>query len=238
MRSPEPALIDGLMAGGAPRMWATIVRDALPAMRQALPPGSRVLEIGYGDGLLSCWLASELGWRMTGLDVDRASHERAQAHARRYGLADRLDFRVGLPSETRQHRGEYDGVFMKTVLYSLPGLTEYRAWLGWLAEMVPSSGAIVNFETGRASALVQAYRRLRRRPYTGLSLYTETVERLYRERFAIDFIRYYGGLSQFLAPMPGVYEAAAAIESGLSRRTANNCFAVGMVLKRLAESGI
>ena len=111
-------LREGLVAGGAPRMWERAVRESLPAIRAAVPTGSRVLEVGYGDGLLSCFMAAELGWQVTGLDVRPEAGEAARAAARTCGLEERLDFRVVRPEETRQHAGRYRAVFVKTVFYS------------------------------------------------------------------------------------------------------------------------
>jgi hypothetical protein len=90
----------------------------------------------------------------------------------------------------------------------------------------------VNYETGRANALTQAYRRLRGREYTNLCLYTGRVEALYDERFSVCFRQYYGGLSQFAAPIPGIYEGAALLETTLAPRHADNCFAVSAVLRK------
>ena len=114
MNSPD--LREGLLAGGAPRMWEQVVRESLPAVRQAVPPGSRVLEVGYGDGALSCWLASELGWHITGLDITPEARAAAERRAAAAGLQDRVEFRVCAPEATRDHRGQYDAVFIKTVL--------------------------------------------------------------------------------------------------------------------------
>jgi ubiquinone/menaquinone biosynthesis C-methylase UbiE len=210
-------------------MWERIVRDSLPAVRHAVPPGSRVLEIGYGDGLLSCWMAAELGWHIVGLDVTAGAGDAARRNTVRFGLTDAVDFRVCEPKATRRHAGQYDAVFVKTVLYSSESITEYREWLEWIASVLRPGGILVNYETGRASGLVQAYRRFRRREYTGLCLYTGEIEQLYDTGFAILSRRYYGGLSQFLSPVPYVYEMAAALEETLSARTADNCFAVSLV---------
>ncbi len=210
-------------------MWERIVRDSLPAVRRCVPPGSRVLEVGYGDGLLSCWLAAELGWRIVGFDVSPVAGAAARRNAVRFGLADRLDLRVCHPEDTRRHSGQYDAVFAKTVLYSSSSIAEYREWLVWIASVLRPGGILVNYETGRASALVQAYRRLRRREYTGLCLYTGEIERLYDMQFAIVFRRHYGGLSQFLSPARYVYEIAAGAEERITPRTADNCFAVSLV---------
>jgi predicted O-methyltransferase YrrM len=76
----------GLEAGGAPLMWERVVRDVLPTIKALLPPGSRVLEVGYGNGLLTCYLCRELGWQLVGLEVDPEAHRLAEEHVGHYGL--------------------------------------------------------------------------------------------------------------------------------------------------------
>lgn len=225
----RPDLRSGLLAGGAPRLWEIVLRESLPHVRVAAPPGSRVLEIGYGDGQLSCFLASELGWQITGLDVRPEAQAAARSAAARYGLESQLDFRLCAPEETRKQSGSWDAVFVKTVLYSSASLAEYAQWLDWILGVLRPGGALVNYETGRASGLMQAYRRLRRREYTDLCLYTSDAERLYDQRFEVRWRRHYAGLTQLLAPLPGVFEAATAVER-LVPRTADNCFIVAAVL--------
>lgn len=218
-------------------MWERIVRESLPAVHAAVPPGSKVLEVGYGDGLLSCWLAEQLGWRIVGLDANPAAAAAASDAARRHGLEGCVDFRACRPDETRSHEGSYDAVFVKTVLYSSESLADYEAWLDWILSVLRPGGILVNYETGRANRVVQTYRRLRGRVYTDLCLYTAQVERLYDRHFEILFRKHYGGLSQFLSPAPGLYAMAAAMEERLTRRTADNCFAVSVVARRPLARG-
>jgi len=225
------ALRAGLKAGGAPLMWERLIRDLLPWMRRLAPKGSRVLEVGYGDGLLSCWLCRELGWRIRGLDISMACRIKAMKHAQGLGVADCVEFECCLPEETWEHAGEYDAVFIKTVLYNAPDLETYGEWLDWVLLVLKPGGVLINFETGRANSLVQAYRRARKREYTESCLYTREVERLYDDRFEVIERRYYGGWSQFLAPMAPIYRAAARIEETRERH-AGNCFAVGMIAKK------
>jgi len=231
----SPDLRAGLLAGGAPRMWEGVVRDTLPHARKVVPPGSQVLEVGYGNGLLSCFLAAELDCDIVGLDVLPAARDSAQAAARRFGLEDRLDFRLCSPDATRKHSGQWDAVFVKTVFYSSHSLTDYAEWLDWVKRILRPGGALISYETGRASALMQLYRRLRKREYTDRCLYTSAVERLYDERFNITWRRHYGGFSQFAAPIPWVFEATRSLENALARRTADNCFIVATVAQRLGE---
>lgn len=223
------SLIDGLQAGGAPVMWERVFQDALPAIRKALPPGSSVLELGYGDGLLSCFLCRELGWTWTGLDIRPEARQQTESLICLHNLADRMTPLLCEPHETRQHTGQYDGVFIKTVIYTSTTLEEYRRWLDWIVSVLKPGGHMVNFETGRANGLVQLYRGMRGRPYTDLRLYTSQEERAYDERFEILFRRYYGGFSQFLAPLPPLYRLASKAEEAVSLRRADNCFVVSMI---------
>ena len=228
----KPTLRDGLEAGGAPVMWKRAMREALATVRELVPPGSRVLEVGYGDGLLTCYLCRELDWRVVGLEAYRNAHRVAEQHAGQYGLADRLEFRCCAPEETQLHCGQYDAVFIKTVLYNSPNLEEYGRWLDWILSVLRPGGVFINFETGRANALTRCYRRMRRRSYTNLCLYTRQVETLYDARFEIIDRRYYGGLSQFLAPVPLFYHLAARIEETLRPRHADNSFIVSIIARR------
>jgi protein-L-isoaspartate O-methyltransferase len=228
----KTTLRDGLEAGGAPVMWERAVREALPGVRGLVPPGSRVLEVGYGDGLLTCYLCQELGWRVVGLEVDQEAHRLAQEHAKRYGLSDRVELYSGEPEELFGHQGPYDAVFIKTVLYNSPDLEVYGRWLDWINSVLRPGGVFINFATGRANALMQWYRRLRGRSYADLCLYTGQVEALYNARFEILERRYYGGWSQFVVPMTALYNLAVWLEETLAPRRADNAFIISIIARR------
>lgn len=227
----ELALRQGLEAGGAPVMWERAVQGALPAIRELLPAGCRVLEVGYGDGLLTCYLCRELGWQVVGLEVDPAAQRVAREHGRQFGLSDRVDFRLTEPEEVFEHRGQYDAVFIKTVLYLSENREKYSRWLDWILSVLRPGGIFINFETGRANALTQCYRRLRRRRYTDLCLYTSRVEALYDARFDIIDRCYYGGFSQFLAPIPVLYHLVSRLEESLRPCHADNSFIVSIIAR-------
>jgi ubiquinone/menaquinone biosynthesis C-methylase UbiE len=228
----ELTLRGGLEAGGAPVMWERAIRDALPSMRVHAASGIRVLEIGYGDGLLSCYLCRELGWQMVGLDIDRNAQTGAVEHARQFGLSDSIEFICCSAEGTRKHDGQYNAVFIKTVLYNSPDIVEYEQWLDWILSVLKPGGVLINFETGRANGFTQWYRRMRGRTYIDLSLYTGEVERLYDSRFEILYRRYYGGWSQFFAPIGPLYKLAYRIEEAIKPRNADNCFVVAMIGKK------
>jgi protein-L-isoaspartate O-methyltransferase len=213
-------------------MWRSVFLEALPKMRELVPPESRVLEVGYGDGLLTCYMCQELGWRVVGLEIDRQAQQLAEQQARKYGLAERIEFRWCAPEETQRHHGQYDAVFIKTVLYNSSNLADYARWLEWIFSVLKPGGAFINFKSGRANTLTQWYRRLRRRSYTDLCLYTGQVEALYDARFEIIERRYYGGWSQFLAPVPALYRIASRLEGNLRPRNADNSFIVSIIARR------
>lgn len=228
-------LKDGLAAGGAPVMWERVMLDSLPEIRRHTTAGSHVLELGYGDGLLSAYLCQELGWVMLGLDIDSKAQACAIENANKYGLDERVEFRCYAPYETLDYKGQYDAVFIKTVLYNSKTLKEYGQWLDWILSVLKPGGVLINFETGRANGIVQAYRRLRKRCYTDLCLYTRAAEMLYDERFKIMDRRYYGGWSQFMAPLPALYRLAFRMEEAISPRDADNCFIVSIIAKKPGE---
>ena len=123
-------------------------------------------------------------------------------------------------------------MFIKTVLYNSKTLKEYGQWLDWILSVLKPGGVLINFETGRANGMVQAYRRLRKRSYTDLCLYTSAAEALYDERFKILARRYYGGWSQFLAPFLRTYRFIYRIEEAIQSRNADNCFIVSVIAKK------
>lgn len=209
-------------------MWARVFNDALPHMRKAAPPGSRVLELGFGDGLLSCYLCKELGWRIEGVEVCAQSCTAATKNAARHGLTEQASFQRLEPEDILRLQDQYDVVFIKTVLYNSPDLGEYARWLDWIVAVLRPGGALINFDTGKANALTQLYRRARGRSYRDLSLFNRRVEALFQQRFRLVRRKYYGGVSQFFAGVPPLYRAVARLEEK-SERHADNCFIVSLI---------
>ncbi|MBF0119171.1 MAG: class I SAM-dependent methyltransferase [Desulfobacterales bacterium] len=222
----------GLKAGGAPVMWQRIFLTALPKIKELVPPGSHVLEVGYGDGLLTCWLCKNLGWNMLGLDMSQECFLSAKENSCRLGIENSADFICCNPEETWKHIGQYDAVFIKTVLYNAKNIEEYNKWLKWIISVLKPGGVLINFETGRANSFMQAYRKIRKRIYTDLCLYNKVVERLYDTCFYIVDRRYYGGWSQFLSRIPFFYYLAYSLEENMRVRHADNCFAVSIIAQK------
>jgi ubiquinone/menaquinone biosynthesis C-methylase UbiE len=228
----SPKLREGLAAGGAPVMWERAVRSLLPSMKRLVPRGSEVLEVGYGDGLLSCYLHQNLGWRILGVDVSSEACHTARNNATRFGLDTDLEFRCCPAEKVWSTEGHFDAVFIKTVLYNSTSLEEYETWLDWIFSVLKPDGIFVNFDTGRANSLTQFYRQMRGRSYTKLCLYTSKIESLFDDRFEIIDRRYFGGISQFFAPLSLLYFIASRVEEKLRKRHADNSFIVAMICRR------
>jgi 2-polyprenyl-3-methyl-5-hydroxy-6-metoxy-1,4-benzoquinol methylase len=111
----------------APRSpWRLLapVFDALPGRREQLEqsvmflaarPDGRLLDVGCGDGARLSRMR-ELGWRVTGTDLD----ERALEPARRAGL----DVKLGTLAEQRFASGAFDAVTLSHVIEHVPDPVE------------------------------------------------------------------------------------------------------------------
>ncbi|MEW6365149.1 MAG: class I SAM-dependent methyltransferase [Acidobacteriota bacterium] len=238
MLPASPSLRAGLRAGGAVPFWERALAAVLPSVRGVLPPGSEILEVGYGDGILTCYLATELGWQVTGHDISAGAAATARHHAEGLHLGDKVVLNIGNPFLREPEEGRYDGAFVKTVLYCAEDDGQYARWLRWIARNIRQGGFLVNFETGRSGRLTRAYRRLRRRSYADGRLFTGAVRSLYDECFETAGEWYFGGWSQFFAPLPPLYRLCAGLEERMRARTADNCFLAALVLRRRATAVI
>jgi ribosomal protein L11 methyltransferase len=70
-------------------------RGALALLDRHLQPGSRVLDLGSGSGILAIAAASLGASRATGIDVDPDAEPIATENARRNGVAERVSFLTG-----------------------------------------------------------------------------------------------------------------------------------------------
>jgi ubiquinone/menaquinone biosynthesis C-methylase UbiE len=226
------SMADGLAAGGGIALWERAFNSLMPHIRTFLPRESNILEIGYGDGKLSCFLARELDWLMTGIDISPVCCDAARINAEGAGLKDRVTFHCGHPFVNPPESAKFDGVFIKTVLYQASNLMEYRSWLQWIGLTLKSGGYFINFETGKAGMLMKLYRTLRGREYTDSLLFHGSVLSLYREEFEVRNELYLGGWSQFLSPFPRLYRWASSIEEKSRRRTSDNCFLASLILQK------
>lgn len=85
----------GELFRGLPSLGSLPRRTAGLAGLSELGPASRALDLGCGKGAFALELAQRYGCRVLGIDGCRAFIEEARAAARRRGLGDRCEFRLG-----------------------------------------------------------------------------------------------------------------------------------------------
>ncbi|MCK4527819.1 methyltransferase domain-containing protein [candidate division WOR-3 bacterium] len=130
-------------------IWAPAVSSALDRAAAMLPSDARVLEIGYNSGMMSCYMAAYYGWNIVGYDIADSSRIKAESTARHYGLEGMTDFRICSPDKTLSIQGDYDAVFLKSVLYHISDKAVYRNWLDWLHCIIKDGGVVIAVENGR-----------------------------------------------------------------------------------------
>lgn len=92
-----------LIAGGCRSIPGQDVRyepTPMPVVRAMLElagvgPEDVVYDLGSGDGRIPILAATEFGARGVGIEIDPAAVRRAQEHARRAGVAHRVEFKAG-----------------------------------------------------------------------------------------------------------------------------------------------
>jgi cyclopropane fatty-acyl-phospholipid synthase-like methyltransferase len=79
---------DGEYVGQYSDNSASEIRDL--GRRMDLPAGSSVLDVGCGTAGVACFLAEELGWRITGIDLSEVSLAAARERVAAKGLGERV----------------------------------------------------------------------------------------------------------------------------------------------------
>jgi cyclopropane-fatty-acyl-phospholipid synthase len=108
------------------------------AERASIRGGDRVLEIGSGWGGFACFLADELGCRVTTITVSKEQHDFVDKLVAEQGLADRVDARL---ADFRAVDGAFDRVVSVEMMESIP----QRLWdpfFGQLRERVRPGGTV------------------------------------------------------------------------------------------------
>jgi ubiquinone/menaquinone biosynthesis C-methylase UbiE len=76
---------------------------------------TRVLVVGCGTGYSACWIASNTGCELTGIDISEKMVERAQERSIEWGLEDRVDFQQDDAYHLKFDDGEFDAVMTEFV---------------------------------------------------------------------------------------------------------------------------
>lgn len=75
----------------------------------------KVLMVGCGTGFSACYIARKIGCEVVGIDIAELSIEKAKERARRQGISDRIEFRVGDAYALPFEDGTFDAVITEFV---------------------------------------------------------------------------------------------------------------------------
>ena len=216
-----------------PLDWAPAAEVALRAAAGNLVEGAQVLEVGYHSGMMSLYVASRYGVRVTGYEVDPAARELAVRNAERHGLADRVDFRLCGREETTRLTGSYDAVFLKSVLFHIADPADYRRWLAWLRSVLRPGGVLVALENGRGGLLTRIYRtRVSPKSYARCCLVDRDRVADFRATFDRVEAWHFGRLSPYVGWWPAAHRVVAALERRFWPATADENFVTALVAFR------
>ena len=217
-----------------PGLWAPATRAALEMAADRLVPGASCLEVGYGTGMMACYLAGRHGLVVTGYDVNPEARMKATENARRYGVEGRTDFRLCQRDETLSIAGEWDVVFMKSVLFHIREPATYEKWLRWVRSVLAPGGVFIAVENGRGANLVRLFRlHVARRNWARLCLFDSDRLADFCRTFDRVDAKYFGHVvSPFLSGSPSICTVARLVEDWLWPPSADNCFVAAVVARR------
>lgn len=212
-------------------VWAPAVQSAFT--RSKLPTGSQVLEIGYYSGAMSCFMAKNRGWNITAYDIESRLVQPAQSMAKTYGVEGKITFQTIDPKKTLEIKGQFDGIFLKSVLYHIKDWDQYRNWLNWIYSNLKPGGVLMAVENGKGHLLDQLVRK--RLAWGDNILFEQKVLNLFKEVFPNLSIEYFGGMSQYATFSPWLSKTLQKVEEGLNIPGPNNCFIASIVATKPRE---
>ena len=115
----------------------------------SLPPESRVLDAGCGNGFLSIILA-QMGWQVTALDQSRTAIEKAEENAEKFGVCDRIRFCWSDTVRTPLESDSYDAVLSRhaSALFLYP----YECYEEWY-RLLKKGAPLLNYDANWLSPL-------------------------------------------------------------------------------------
>jgi len=211
-------------------IWAPAVSSALERASAILPSNARILEIGYNNGMMSSYMAARYGWNIVGYEIDDSLQLKAETTARKYGMEEKIDFRVCSPEDTLLIKGNYDAVFLKSVLYHISDKAVYRKWIDWLHSVVKDGGLVIAVENGRGGIIDRLYRKIIKRSRWGsFLLFDRWTDQELRKRFGHVDISYFGRFSQFFTSYPKICRIVRRFENRFLPSGSTHCFIASII---------
>jgi ubiquinone/menaquinone biosynthesis C-methylase UbiE len=141
----------GIHSADERRAWHALIAVALGGT----PAGMRVLELASGTGEITRVL-SELGCRVTGIDLTEAMIVRARAKLREAGLVATLH--LGDAESTMEPAQRYDAVLSRHLVWTLPDPA--AAFADWRRVLRPGGRLVIidgDWVTARRSAALRSW---------------------------------------------------------------------------------
>lgn len=211
-------------------IWEPAVSFALEQGSTKLPADSKILEIGYNSGKMSCYMAKHYDWNVIGYEILEEQKIKAQENAKKYQVEDNLNFLTCPPEKTFEIEGEFDGIFLKSILYHNKSLEDYIKWIKWLKTKLKPGGVLMAIENGQGTILDRAYRKYNPRVTWGDNqFFNQTIEQEFRKVFPNITINYYGGISQYFTFNNTLFNCAKGMEKILPLKNSKRAFVASIV---------
>ncbi len=115
-------------------------QEWIKALREIVPEGAKVLDVGCGTGFLTLLLA-EMGHTVKGLDISEGMQADAKRKVKEQGLEERVSFTIGDAEKLDEPENEYDVVINRHLLWTLPHPGE--AIDSWIKVVKPGGKVII-----------------------------------------------------------------------------------------------
>ena len=115
-------------------------QEWIKALKEIVPEGAKVLDVGCGTGFLTLLLA-EMGHTVKGLDLSEGMQADAKRKVKEKGFEDRVTFAIGDAEKPDEPDNEYDVVINRHLLWTLPHPD--TAISEWLRVVKPGGKVII-----------------------------------------------------------------------------------------------
>jgi predicted O-methyltransferase YrrM len=214
-------------------IWGPAIQSTLDQAATLLPAGSKILELGFNSGVMSCYLAQKYGWNIEGHELQESQQLLAVENARLYSVSELTQFNVTSAEKTFDIEGPFDGIFLKSFLYHNKSKDSYKQWIEWLYSRLRPGGVLMAIENCRGHFLDRFYReKLRRVSWSENTLFDAELEGHFKEIFKEVEFKYFGGVSQYLTGVAPLSRAFQTMERASGFNRVGTSFLVSIISKK------
>ena len=214
-----------------PHIWSHAVQWAFDGVSPFAPKGSKVLEVGFNSGMMSCYMAQKFDWEVFGHDVTTEQVVCAEELSESYGLSDKTHFFRTPPRSTFSIEGEFDVIFIKSVLFHIRDEEVYKDWLEWLRSKLRHSGRLIVVENCEGHFLDKVYRKYIQKNNSWHDCLLFNRDRLGDFQSSFRSVEYkgFGGFSQYFEMIPYLHKFTSWLDEVFFWKSVNKSFVVSLV---------